>query len=147
MTATQPRVDDRAGQAIPPIAAELSTGELVRQASEQMSELVRAEFRLGMAEAKDKARQAGMGAGLLGAAGLVALYGVGAGLAAAIAALSMVLPIWAAALIVAGVLFIVAAVLAFIARRRFRRGMPPVPVQALHSTRQDVTEIKERMRR
>lgn len=146
MSAVQPSVEDRA-QATSPVAAELGTGELVRQASQQVSELVRAELRLATAEFKDKAGQAGKGAGLLGGAGLVSLYGVGAALAAAIAALALVLPVWAAALIVAGVLFVVAAVLALVGRKRVRRGVPPLPVQALDSTKQDVIEIKERARR
>jgi hypothetical protein len=130
-----------------PIATQLGTGELVRQASQQASELVRAELRLAMAEMKGKARQTGKGAGLLGGAGLVALYGAAAGLAAVIAALALVLPVWAAALIVAGVLLIVAAVLGMLGRTRVGRGVPPVPRHALDSARQDVTEIKERVRR
>jgi Flp pilus assembly protein TadB len=146
MRAVQTSVGDRA-RATAPVASELGTGELVRQASRQVSELVRAELRLGVAEVKDKARQAGRGFGLLAGAGLVALYGIGAGLTAAIAALALVLSVWAAALIVAGALFVVAAVLGLIGRKRVRRGVPPMPVQALDSTRQDVAEIRERVRR
>jgi Flp pilus assembly protein TadB len=131
----------------PPVASELGTGELIKQASQQMSELVRAELRLAATEMKDKGRQTGVGAGLLGGASLTALYGVGAGLAAAIAALALVLPVWAAALIVAGVLFAVAAVLGLIGRKRVNRGVPPIPARALDSTKQDVIEIKERAHR
>lgn len=130
-----------------PVATELGTGELVRQASQQMSDLVRAELRLGVAEVKGKAKQTGMGAGMLGAAGVTALYGVGVGLAAAIAAIALVLPVWAAALIIMGALFLVAAVLGLIGRSRVNRGVPPVPEQAIESTKRDVIELKERARR
>src|SRR5688572_20384074 len=61
---------------------EPGTGELVRQATQQVSDLMRAELRLAVAELKDKGKHAGTGAGLFGGAGLVALYGVGALLAA-----------------------------------------------------------------
>ncbi|EFQ84779.1 hypothetical protein HMPREF0063_10120 [Aeromicrobium marinum DSM 15272] len=44
-----------------------SVGELVDQAAEQASHLVRDEIRLATAEIKDSARHAGSGAGLLGA--------------------------------------------------------------------------------
>ena len=146
MNAVQPSIDERA-RPDRPVAAELGTGELVRQASQQVSDLVRAELRLGMAEMKGKAKQTGVGAGMLSAAGLTALYGVAAGLAAAIAAIALVLPVWAAALIIMGALFVIAAVLGLIGRSRVNRGVPPVPEQAIESTKQDVIEIKERARR
>src|SRR5215212_6666315 len=76
------------------------TGELIKQASEQITTLVRAEMRLALAEMKDKGKHAGVGAGLFGGAGLVALYGAGALIVAVIAALDLVMPLWAAALIV-----------------------------------------------
>lgn len=146
MSAVQPSMGEET-RPDQPVATELGAGELVRQASQQMSDLVRAELRLGVAEMKDKAKQTGMGAGMLSAAGLTALYGVGAGLAAAIAAIALALPVWAAALIVMGALFVIAAVLGLVGRARVNRGVPPVPARALESTKQDVIEIKERVRR
>ncbi|MEV4256684.1 phage holin family protein [Spirillospora sp. NPDC049652] len=122
-------------------------GELVKQASEQIPELVRAEMRLAVAEMKQKGRHAGFGAGLFGGAGVVALYGVGALAAAAIAALALVLPVWAAALIVGAALLIIAAVLGLMGRSQVGQAEPPVPEQAMESTRQDINEIKERARR
>ncbi len=90
---------------------ELSTGELVSQLSEQVSHLVRDELRLAQAELKQKGKRAGIGAGLTGAAGLIALYGLAALLVAVITALALVLPVWAAALIVGGVLLLLAGLL------------------------------------
>nr|WP_264159377.1 phage holin family protein [Actinomadura rudentiformis] len=67
--------------------------------------------------------------------------------AAVIAALALVLPVWAAALIVAGVLFTVAAVLAMIGRTQTAQATPPVPRQAAQSVKQDITTITERAHR
>jgi len=77
-------------------------GELVKQLSEQTSTLVRQEIRLATVELQEKGKRAGIGAGLFGATGLVALYGVGALVAAAILALAEAVDPWLAALIVGG---------------------------------------------
>lgn len=124
-----------------------SVAELVKQASQQITELLRQELRLAVAEMKDKGRRAGIGAGLFGGAAVIALYGAGAVLFAIIAALALVLPVWASALIVGGVLLIVAAVLGLTGRRQVARAVPPVPDQALDSAKQDVSEITERAHR
>ncbi|WP_433469772.1 phage holin family protein [Spirillospora sp. CA-128828] len=123
---------------------EAGTGELVRQAAQQVSELMRAELRLATAELKDKARHAGTGAGMFGGAGLVALYGIGALLAAAIAAIALALPVWAAALIIGGFLMLVAGVLALLGRAQTRRATPPKPERAMDEAKQAVAELKER---
>jgi Flp pilus assembly protein TadB len=129
-----------------PPASELGTAELVKQASQQITDLVRGELRLAAAEVKDKGTRAGLGAGVLGGAGLVAGYGVAALLAAVIAALALVLPVWAAALIVAAALLAVAAGLAIAGRRKVSEAMPPMPDEAIDSAKQDVAEIRKRTR-
>lgn len=53
-------------------------GELVSRLSTEMSSLVRGELELARLELTEKAKHTGKGAGAIGAAGLVALYGVGA---------------------------------------------------------------------
>jgi hypothetical protein len=89
----------------------------------------------------------GRGGGLLGAAGAVAYVGLMALAATGAAALSLVLPVWAAALIVTAVLFLVAGVLARTGRAQLGRAVPPMPEEALDSVRADVDEIKERAHR
>jgi Flp pilus assembly protein TadB len=142
----QPPVEGRA-ESRPPAASELGTAELIQHASQQLADLMRAELRLAATEAKDKGKQAGVGAGLLGSAGLAAGYGVAALVAAVIAALALVLPVWAAALIVAAISLAVAAGLAITGRKRVAHNVPPMPEQALDSAKQDITEIKERAQR
>ncbi|MFB4310326.1 phage holin family protein [Actinomadura sp. GTD37] len=120
------------------------TGELVRQAAQQVSELMRAELRLAVAELKDKGRHAGTGAGMFGGAALVALYGVAVLLAAAVAGIAVALPVWAAALIIGGFLVLVAGVLALMGRSQTRRATPAKPEMAMDEARQTVAELKER---
>src|SRR4051812_30967973 len=107
--------------------ADASTADLVKQASEQISRLVRDELAVARAEMTAKAKRAGTGAGLLGAAAVVALYGVGALLATLIIVLDLVMPLWLAALVVAVVLLVAAGVMALVGRREVRQVGSPVP--------------------
>jgi hypothetical protein len=122
-------------------------GELARQLPEQISRLVREELRLAQLEMTQKGKRAGIGAGMLGGGGVIALYGVAALLAGAILALTLVLPAWASALIVGGALLLVSAALAGLGRKRVQQAMPPVPQQTQASVEADVEEIKERVQR
>ncbi|WP_217143066.1 phage holin family protein [Streptomyces sp. AC627_RSS907] len=124
-----------------------SVGELVGQATEQLSRLVRQEVALAKLELAEKGRRAGRGGGMLGAAGAIAYVGLFALAGTATAALSLVLPVWAAALIVTAVLFVVAGVLAMMGRAQLRRAVPPKPEQTLGSVRADVDVIRERAHR
>jgi hypothetical protein len=56
-------------------AADASLGELLTQLSSQTSQLVRDEMRLAQKEFQDSAKHAGIGAGLLSVAGLLAVLG------------------------------------------------------------------------
>jgi uncharacterized membrane protein YqjE len=122
---------------------ERSTAELVKLASEQISQLVRNELRLAQAELTRKGKHAGIGAGLFGGAGLVALYGVAALLATAVLALALVMPAWLASLIVAVVLLVVAGILAIIGRRQVKQATPPVPRRTVDSVKQDIDTVTE----
>jgi uncharacterized membrane protein YqjE len=137
----------------PTVGAEQSTGEnrsageLVKQLSEQVSVLIRDELKLAQLEMTQKGKQAGVGAGLLGGSGLVALYGVGCLIACAVIAISGVVAAWLAALIVGAALLAIAATAALIGKGRLQRATPPVPEQTVDSVKTDVEEIKERARR
>ena len=124
-----------------------STGELVKQLSEQVTVLIRDELKLAQLEMTRKGKQAGVGAGLLGGSGLVALYGVGCLIACAVIAISGVVAAWLAALVVGAALLAAAAVAALMGRGRLQKTVPPVPEEAVGSVKADVEEIKERTRR
>jgi uncharacterized membrane protein YqjE len=121
-----------------------STAELLRQLSEQTGDLVRQEMELAKAELTEKGKAAGLGAGMFGGAGLVALYAVGALTASAILALAIVLDAWLAALIVGVVYAAIAGILALTGRKKVEQATPPVPEQAIESTKEDVEWTKQR---
>jgi uncharacterized membrane protein YqjE len=122
-------------------------GDLVKQLSEQTSDLVRKELKLAQLEMQEKGKRAGVGVGLFGGAGLIALYGVGVLIAAVVLALSTAIDAWLAALIVAVVLFAVAGVAALMGRKQVEQATPPQPEQAIASTKRDVQVVKERAAR
>ncbi|MCZ2813040.1 MULTISPECIES: phage holin family protein [unclassified Modestobacter] len=127
----------------PPAPENASTGQLIGQLSDQLTRLVRDEMRLAQAEVSTKAKKFGLGAGLFGGAGLFAFLGLQVLVAAAVLALALVLPGWLAAVIVAVVLFVVAAVLALIGKKDVQQAAPPVPTEAIASVKTDVATVKE----
>jgi uncharacterized membrane protein YqjE len=112
-----------------------STGEFVKQLSEQVSTLVRDELKMARLELTREGRFAGPSLGMYGASELVALYGIACLLAAAIIAIAGEIRPWLAALIVGLALLVVSAVAALMARSRMRRATPPVPEQAVEGPR------------
>jgi Putative Actinobacterial Holin-X, holin superfamily III len=122
--------------------ADASTAQLVTQLTEKSAELIRSELRLAQAEMTAKAKHAGVGAGLFGGAGLVALYGVGALIATVILLLSLVMDPWLAALIVTVVLFAVAGVAALLGKKQVTEATPPKPEQTIANVQQDVQAVK-----
>src|SRR3984957_9844468 len=126
---------------------EHSTGELVKMMSEQVSTLIRDELKLAQLEMTSKGKQAALGAGLFGASGVVAIYGVGCLLACAIIAISGGVADWLAGLSGGGALLPSAGGAVLLGRRRLQRAPPPVPKEAVASVKADVEEIKERAHR
>lgn len=123
--------------------AEPTTAELITRLSEQTSRLVRDELKLAQVELTAKAKQGGIGAGFLGAGGVLALFGFGALIATAILALALVLPAWAAALIVTAVLFIAAAIAAVMGKKKVE-DLSPAPERTIKNVNRDIAEVKER---
>ncbi|WP_127354154.1 phage holin family protein [Actinacidiphila soli] len=131
----------------PAAPSEEPIGALVSRASQQLSQLVRDEIRLAQAEMTEKGKRFGIGGGLFGGAGTMAFVALQALAAAAIAALTLVLPLWASALIITGVLLVIAAVLAAAGRKQIGQATPPAPAQAIHGVKADMAEIKEKAKR
>jgi uncharacterized membrane protein YqjE len=132
---------------LPGATGEQTTGELVKELTQQVSRLVREELKLAQIEMTRKGKQAGIGAGMLGGGGLLALYGAGCLLACVIIAISGAVAAWLAALIVGAALMAVAGIAALMGRARLRRATPGMPEQALGNVKADVEEIKERAHR
>jgi Putative Actinobacterial Holin-X, holin superfamily III len=121
-------------------------GELVQDLSRQTSALIRQEMQLAQAELTEKGRHAGKGAGMFGGAGLVALYGVGALVAAAILGLATVLEPWIAAAAIGVGLLVVAGILALTGKKELDEMGPPKPEQTMASVQRDVETVKTRAR-
>ena len=113
----------------------------MKQIGEQISRLVGEELALARAEMTAKAKRAGTGVGLFGAAGVVALYGVAALLATLIIVLALVMPVWLAALIVTLVLLAVAGVMALLGRGQVRQVCAPMPQETLDSVKAEVQTV------
>jgi uncharacterized membrane protein YqjE len=128
------------GQARP--VTDQSTSELVQRASEQITRLVREEMALAKAELTEKGKHAGIGVGLFGGGGVLAIYGVGALIATLIIVFDLFLPLWLAALIVTVVLFAIAGILALLGKKQVTKATPPEPEGAVASVKADVDEVK-----
>ncbi|WP_329599675.1 phage holin family protein [Streptomyces pseudovenezuelae] len=128
-------------------AAQEPVGELVQRASQQLSQLVREEMRLAQAEMTRKGKRFGKGGGLFGGAGLIGVLTLQALVATAIAALALVLDVWAAALIVTGVLAAVTALMSVLGKRQISKASPPAPEQTMDSVKADMAEIREKAQR
>jgi uncharacterized membrane protein YqjE len=127
--------------------AQEPVGDLVQRASQQLSQLVRDEMRLAQAEMTEKGKRLGKGGGLLGGAGLMGVLTLQTLVATVIAALSLVMEVWAAALIVTVALGAVTALMAALGKRQIGKASPPTPEQTIDSVKADVAEIKERAQR
>jgi uncharacterized membrane protein YqjE len=123
---------------------EASTAELLRRLSEQTTALVRQELELAKVELAEKGKKAGLGAGMFGGAGALGFYAFGALTACVVLALATAVTPWLAALIVAVVYAAIAGVLALSGKKKVEAATPPVPQEALESTKEDVQWVKTR---
>lgn len=121
-------------------------GELLSELAEQTSTLVRQELALARAELVEKGRHAGLGAGLIGGGGALALFAFGALTTALILLLDKAMAAWLAALLVAVVYGAIAAVLALRGRQEIEESTPPVPEQTIETLKEDVEWAKSQPR-
>ena len=123
-----------------------SMGELLKQLSQETSTLVRQELDLAKAEMTAKGKQAGKGAGLFSAAGVLGLGAFGALTACLIAALDTAMATWLAALIVTVVYGAIAAILAKSGQAKIKQASPAVPERTVETLKEDVEWAKTRTR-
>lgn len=121
-------------------------GSAVAEVSDELRLLIRREGELASAEVADTvsaARQVGMW-GVAGALfGLMTLLFVGLGM---MYGLSLVLELWAAALITAAV-FALGALVAFLLARRSLADANPIPKRTIESIQEDMKWAREQMKR
>jgi hypothetical protein len=124
-----------------PPATDASTGQLITAAMEDISTLIRDELQLAKRDLADTGKKVGKGAGLFGAAGTLALYGLGALIATIILAIAEGLEPWIAAGIVTLVLFIAAGVAALIGKRSIS-DVAEAPQERVASVKADIDTAK-----
>ena len=100
-------------------------GTVVASAVDGLRTLAREHVELAKIEVSEAASVRGRGAGMFAAAGVVGMYAIGFAAATAAAGLAVVLPVWAAILLVTVLLLIVAGVLALVGRRTLRTAPQP----------------------
>ena len=110
-------------------------GASAKQVAEHASALARLEVELAALEIKRKIASLGRGIAFGLVAALLLLYALGFGLASAAAGIATVTSVWAALLIVTGVLVVLMALFGALAAISFKRGAPPVPEQAIREAK------------
>lgn len=125
-----------------PAEAELSIGELLRKLAAETSLLVRQEVLLARTEVRGTLKRAMRPAADFG---IAALFGLGAFAALTtlfIAALSIALPLWLAALIVTIVYGAIGAFAAMRGRSALAHVGSPVPERTVQTIKDDITEVR-----
>jgi uncharacterized membrane protein YqjE len=128
-----------------PRLREQSMGELFKDLSNDLSTLVRQELRLAQAEMTEKGKRAGLGAGMFGGAGLLALFALATLTTTVIAALAKGMDVWVAALIVTVIYLAGAGALALNGRRKVSEAIPPTPEQTVETVKEDVQWAKTQL--
>ena len=124
----------------------LSLGELTKQLSRDVSALVRSELVLAKTEVSARAGVLARGAAMVAIATVFGVIAIACLVTAAVAALSLVVDVWLAALIVAVVAVVVAAIAAFAGVGAIRKASPPLPVDTVESAKEDVAWVKAQAR-
>lgn len=143
-TEPMPRTSPGAAKAV--ASQDKSLAELFGDLTKELSLLVHEEIQLARVELAAKAKTLAAGGAMLAVGAVLALLGAGVLCACCVIALAIVLPWWLASLIVAGGLFAGAALLAAVGAGVARRGSPPVPQEAMDSTKEDVAWLQKQLR-
>lgn len=120
---------------------EAPPSELLRSLLADLRLMLKREAELAKLEVKDKGSRLGIAGGILAGAAVAALLAIGTLIAAAVLGLAIVLPPWAAALIVGAVLVLVAVVMVLIGRARMRAVGSLAPTATIETAREDMAWI------
>jgi len=123
-------------------STERTIGQLVADASSDVSSIVRSEIELAKVEITRDVTHAGKGIGMFTGAGVLGLYAFGLILlGAAWGLVAAGLPVWAGLLIVAAVLLIVAGVLALVGKKQLAK-VKGKPEKAIDNAQRTVAAVK-----
>jgi uncharacterized membrane protein YqjE len=124
------------------IERERSISDVVQDIIRNLQEMVRSEVRLAKTELREEAGKA-KSAGILVGGGVSAIFAVFFLLLMTVYALSRIVPDWAAALVVAGLMALVAALMLSAGRRRFKQ-VHPAPERTVENIKENVEWVKQR---
>lgn len=110
-----------------PAAPEASVGALVSRLSDQVHKLIVGEIELAKVKGQAMLKRAALGGALLVVAAVLALYMLGILLGAAVSAFALIVPLWAAKLIVAGILLVLIVILAGVGVLSLKKGFQDTP--------------------
>jgi len=122
---------------------ERSTGEIMQDVVRDVGEVVRGEVRLARAELSEKAGKAGKAGGFFGGAAVCGLMATASLVAAGIAGMAMVMPLWLAALVM-GVLLACIGGAMYAGGRAKLKAIDPVPERTVQTIKDDVQWAKRR---
>ena len=117
--------------------------DLVKQVRDEAQTLLSQEIKLAKAEMTEKAKQIGVGAGIVGGAGYLGHLAALGLMLCLIFALATFMPGWLAALIVTVVFAAGAGVLVLAGKKRIQKAGPPVPEETVESVKQTIEMVKE----
>ncbi len=115
---------------------------LVRDLVEQLRRLIAAELALFKAEMSAKAKDAGVGVGLLVGALVFVFFALAVLVTTAVLAFALIVPAWLAALIVAGILLVLAGVAILIGVLSLKKVPPIIPEDRMASLGEDLRALK-----
>ncbi|MEJ3405266.1 phage holin family protein [Rathayibacter sp. YIM 133350] len=116
--------------------------ELLSTLPDLLRDLIRAEVAAYKAELVRKGKNYGAGAGLFAAAAFLLFWVFAVLIASAVLAFTLVLPGWAAALVVAGILLVIIVVLVVIGISRFKAGAENLEEPVKEAIQHDVDAVK-----
>ena len=120
---------------------ERTIGQLVADATHDVSTIVRSEIALAKAEITADAKRAGAGAGMFAGAAFVALLGLIFLFHTVANVLDLWLPLWAGYLITTGLLFLVAGILALVGRAQMKK-LKGKPERTIKNAQQTLDALK-----
>jgi uncharacterized membrane protein YqjE len=121
-----------------------SIGELVKDLSRDISDLVRQEIELARVEMTEKGKKAGFGLGMFGGSAAFGLAALGGSMATIIIVLDLAMPLWLAALVTTVAYGLAAAVLALRGRDELKDAGTPIPERTRDSIKEDIQWAKTR---
>ena len=126
---------------------EAPPSELLRSLLADIRLMLELEAELAKLEVKDKGSRLGIAGGILSGAAVVALLALGTLIAATVAGLAIVLPLWAAALVVGTLLVVIAVVMFLVGRARMRAVGSLAPTAMIETARKDMGWIRREAER